>query len=433
MKKLDTDKSLRSIQRGGYATLAVMFGVFGVWSVMAELNGAVIASATLVSESYSKKIQHRDGGIVQKILVRDGDKVTSGQDIVLLDPTETKAELGIVNGLLQESLIRRARLEATRDGKRELILPDELQGQEIEPSLASIIRGQNNLLVSTLDAAQGKRDQFSQQISQLDEQIQGIDAQLVAKKKQSSLIESELTSLRTLKKDGLVPVSRVLATEREAASLAGQEGELTANRAAAQGRIGEIRIEMIQIDEQLRNQALTELREAEAKIAEFQERRISAAARLTRMSIKAPQDGTIYQMSIHTEGGVITPGESLMLLVPEGDRLVLQAQVLPKDVDNITKGQMARIRFPGFNSRTTPEIGGEVTQVAADISHVDQQTPPFYAVRLEITPDELAKLGDNKLRPGMNAEAFIQTEAHSPFSYFLRPFLDQWAHTMRET
>ncbi len=433
MPKLDTDRSLRRIQIGGYVTLALMFGVFGLWSVMSELNGAVVASATLVSESYSKKIQHRDGGIVQKILVRDGDRVKAGQDIVLLDPTETKAELGIVNGLLEESLIRRARLEATRDGKRKLVLPVELEGQGNVPALASIIRGQNNLLMSTLDAAQGKRDQFTQQISQLEEQIQGIDAQLVAKRKQSSLIESELTSLRTLRKDGLVPVSRVLATEREAASLAGQEGELTANRAAAQGKIGEIKIEMIQIDEQLRNQALTELREAEAKIAEFQERRISAAARLTRMSIKAPQDGTIYQMTIHTEGGVITPGEPLMLLVPEGDKLVLQAQVQPQDVDNITTGQLARIRFPGFNSRTTPEIGGHVTQVAADISHVDQQTPPFYAVRLEISPEELAKLGNNKLRPGMNAEAFIQTEAHSPFSYFLRPFLDQWAHTMRET
>jgi HlyD family secretion protein len=433
MPKLDTDRSLRRIQVGGYFALALMFGVFGVWSVMSELNGAVVASATLVSESYSKKIQHRDGGIVQKILVRDGDKVKSGQDIVLLDPTETKAELGIVNGLLQESLIRRARLEATRDGKRELVLPIELKGQENDPAIASIIRGQRNLLVSTLDAAAGKRDQFTQQISQLNEQIQGIDAQLVAKKKQSSLIESELASLRILRKDGLVPVSRVLGTEREAASLAGQEGELTANRAAAQGKIGEIKIEMIQIDEQLRNQALTELREAEAKIAEFQERRISAAARLTRMSIKAPQDGVIYQMTIHTEGGVITPGEPLMLLVPDGDKLVLQAQVQAKDVDNVTKGQMARIRFPGFNSRTTPEIGGEVTQVAADISRVDQQTPPFYAVRLEISPQELAKLGNNKLRPGMNAEAFIQTEAHSPMDYFLKPFLDQWRHAMTET
>jgi HlyD family secretion protein len=433
MKKFDTDKSMRRIQIAGYTSLALMFGVFGLWSATSNLNGAVIAHATLVSESYSKKIQHRDGGIVQKILVTDGDQVKAGQDIVLLDPTETKAELGIVSALLEESLVRRARLEATRDGKRELRLPPELEGHADNPALASIIRGQNNLLVSTLDAAQGKRNQFQQQISQLEEQMLGIDAQLGAKLKQSKLIESELTSLRTLRKEGLVPVSRVLATEREAASLAGEEGELRSNRASAQGRIGEVKIEMIQIDEQLRNQALTELRDTEAKIAEMQERKISATARLSRMSIKAPQDGTIYQLAIHTEGGVISPGEALMLLAPEGDSLVLQAQVQPQDVDNVTAGQLARIRFPGFNSRTTPEIEGKVTQVAADTTHVDAQTPPFYAVRLTITPEELKKLGLNKLRPGMNAEAFIQTEAHTPFNYLLRPFLDQWAYAMRET
>ncbi len=433
MKKFDTDKSLWRIQVAGYASLVLMFGAFGLWSATAELNGAVIAHATLVSESYSKKIQHRDGGIVQKILVADGDSVKAGQDIVLLDPTETKAELGIVSALLEESLVRRARLDATQDGKRTMELPPELESRKDDPALASIIRGQTNLLVSTLDAAKGKRDQFQQQIGQLEEQMQGIDSQLGAKLKQSKLIESELTSLRILRKDGLVPVSRVLATEREAASLAGEEGELRASRAGAQGRIGEVKIEMIQIDEQLRNQALTELRDTEAKIAELQERKISAAARLTRMSIKAPQDGVIYQLAIHTEGGVITPGEALMLLAPEGDSLVLQAQVAPQDVDNVVAGQEARIRFPGFNSRTTPEISGKVTQVAADTSKVDAQTPPFYAVRLVISPEELAKLGNNKLRPGMNAEAFIQTEAHTPLNYLLRPFLDQWAHTMRET
>jgi HlyD family secretion protein len=430
---INTDKSLRKVQLAGFVSMAVMVGVLGGWSVMARLNGAVVAHATVVAESFSKKIQHRDGGIVQKIAVSDGDRVKAGQVLVFLDPTETKAELGIVEALLDESRVRRARLDAQREGSRDLILPLDIEQRSGEEGLTRIISGQTKLLVSTLDGAKGKRDQFEQQISQLNEQILGIDAQISSKKKQLELIEGELKGLRTLLDQKLVPLSRVLGTEREAASLLGQEGELRANRAAAQGRIGEIRIEMIQIDEQIRNQALTELREADAKIAEFQERRISAAARLGRMAIKAPADGTIYQMAIHTEGGVISPGEALMLLVPEGDDLVLQAQVTPQDVDAVRQGQLAEVRFPGFNSRTTPEIAATIVQIAADTTRVDAQTPPFYAVRLQISASELKKLGDNKLRPGMNAEAFIQTESHSPLEYLIRPLLDQIRFAMRET
>jgi HlyD family secretion protein len=433
MEKFNTDKSLRRITRAGYVSMIVMLGILGGWSVSTELNGAIIAHATLVSESYTKKIQHRDGGIVQKILVRDGDEVKAGQELVLLDPTEIKSELGIVTGLLDESIIRQARLEAQRDGSRELILPDDLKSRANDPGLAQIISGQQKLLVSTADAVQGKRNQFGEQINQLNEQITGIDSQLESKKAQLALINDELDNLKKLLKQGLVPVTRVLGTQREVAQLTGEAGELVASRAAAQGKIGEIKVEMIQLDEQSRNQALTDLREAESKIAEMRERKISASARLGRMSIKAPQNGTIYQMAVHTEGGVISPGEALMLLVPEGDALVLQAQVAPKDIPQISAGQDAKIRFTSFSSRTTPEVGGTVTQIAADVTRVDAQTPPFYAIRLTIPASELKKLGDNKLKPGMGAEAFIQTNARSPFSYLIKPLRDQIEHAWRET
>ncbi len=433
MAKLNTDKSLRRIQILGFASIFVMGALIGSWTMLAQLNSAVIAGATVVSESYSKRIQHRDGGIVDKILVRDGDTVKAGQDLVVLDPTETASELGIIQGLLDESLIRRARLEAQRDGSRELDLPEEVKIRSADKALDRIISGQKNLLISTSDAVKGKRDQFLKQIGQLREQIEGISAQIESKTTQARLIAEELKNLIKLRDQGLVPVSRVLATEREAASLGGEQGELKASRASAESRIGEVEIEIIQLEESNRNQALTELREAEAKIIELKERRISTQSRLTRMVIKAPQDGTIYQMAVHTEGGVISPGETLMLLVPEGDTLVLQAQVAPQDVDQVQKGQVASVRFPGLNARTTPEIFAEVSQVAADVSQSDQNTPPFYAVRLMIPPKELEKLSAHKLRPGMNAEAFIQTEAQSPFSYFVRPLLDQFAYAMRET
>jgi HlyD family secretion protein len=432
-KRFDTDRSLKRITRAGFLSMLVFVGGFSAWSWFTELNGAVVAHATLVSESYTKKIQHRDGGIVQKILVRDGDLVKAGQELVLLDPTETKAELGIVQSLLSESLVKKARLEAQRDGLRAMTLPQEVEANKADADLAEIINGQQKLLVSTSDAVKGKRDQFDQQVSQLTEQIGGIDAQLESKKAQLKLINDELVNLRKLYQQGLVPVTRILQTEREVAQLTGEQGELFGQRASANGRIGEVKVQMIQLDEQNRNQALTDLREADAKIAELKERRISATARLSRMSIKAPTDGTIYQMSIHTEGGVISPGEALMLLVPEGDDLVLQAQVSPKDRPQIHTGQSAMIKFPSFNARTTPEVSGTITQIGADVTRVDAQTPPYYAVRLVISAAQLKLLGDNKLEPGMGAEAFIQTTARSPFSYLIKPLRDQIEHAWRET
>ena len=431
--KINTDSSLRRLQGIGFVSIIAMTAVFGSWAFMARLNSAVIAHATLVSESYTKKIQHRDGGIIQQILVKDGDEVQSGQELVLLDPTETKSELGIVDGLLDEALIKRARLEAQRDGARTMVLPESIEARRDELELARNISGQIKLLESTSDAVKGKRDQLEAQVGQLKEQILGITAQLESKKSQLELINGELSDLKKLQVQGLVPMTRLLATQREAARLMGEQGELVASRAAAEGRIGEVRLEMIQTDEQNRNLALTDLREVEAKIAELNERRIAAAARLSRMTIKAPVKGTVYQMTVHTEGGVITPGETLMLVVPEGDDLVLQAQVSPNDVDQVTMGQLAQIRFPGLNSRTTPEIDAHVVQVSADTTRVDQNTPPFYAVRLTISADQIKRLGEEKLRPGMAAEAFIQTDVKSPFEYLVQPLRDQIAHAMRES
>jgi HlyD family secretion protein len=433
-QKIDTDNSLKRLQRLGFWSFLILAAVGGYWTFFAKLNGAVIAHATIVAESFTKKVQHRDGGIIQKILVRDGDRIESGTTLVELDPTETRAELGIVDGLYDEALIKRARLEAQRDGSRTMILPESIEQKASEPEIARNISGQDKLLVSTSDAVKAKREQLESQIAQLEEQITGLDAQLKAKKSQLKLIRDELVSLKKLQNQGLTATSRVLAVEREAASLAGQEGELIASRASAMGRIGEVKLEIIQIEEQNRNQALTELREVEQKITELRERRISAGARLQRMTIKAPITGTIYQMAVHTEGGVITPGETLMLVVPEGDDLVLQAQVQPNDVDQVIQGQMAQVRFPGFNARLTPEIGAEVVQVAADTTRVDQNTPPFYAVRLRIPPDQLSKLGENKLRPGMSAEAFIQTEARTPAWYLIQPLWEQvFSRAMHES
>jgi HlyD family secretion protein len=431
---MNTKSSMRNTLLVGHLSILAMLGVFGYWSYAAELNSAVIAPATIVVESYSKKVQHQQGGIVAKILVKDGDRVEGGQDLIILDTTDTKAELKILEGLLDELLVKRARLEAQRDGAALIRLPDAVKARAAtDAKLASIISGQEKLLTSSAESAKGKVDQLVQQVDQLKEQIKGIVAQVASQSTQSKLIAEELESLKMLQAKGLVPNSRVLSVEREAARLVGVEAELVSSKASSEARIGEVQLRIIQIEEDRRTEALTDLRDTEARIAELEEKRIAASSRLDRTSIKAPITGSIYQLLVHTEGGVIGPGETLMLIVPEGDDLVLQAQVAPNDIDQIIAGQTAQVRFPGFNARVTPEVFAQVTQVAGDVSRTDANTPAFYAVRLTISARELARLGDNKLKPGMLAEAFIQTEARSPLSYLIKPLLDQISHAMRES
>jgi HlyD family secretion protein len=433
MKPINTNSSMRSAQVFGFGSVFAMVGIFGGWTAFSELNGAVIAPATIVAESYSKKVQHREGGNILRILVRDGQVVQAGQDMVLLDPTETKAELSILNSQFSELLLKKARLDAQRDGKSELIVPSALKGRETEPAIAEILAGQQRLLTSIENTVVSKKSQLSEQIGQLTDQIKGYESQIDAGLRQLVLIKTETDSLRKLQKQGLLPASRVMSMERETARLDGVQGQLAANKSGSETKIGEIKLQIIQVEEEARNQALNELRDAETKISELEGRRVASSAKLAHLSIKAPITGTIYQLNIHTEGGVVAPGETLMMIVPQGDDLVLQAQIAPNDISHVHVGQPAHIRFNSFSARVTPEISAEVTQVAADTTRTDAQTPPFYAIRLVISAKELEKLGDNKLRPGMSAEAFIQTEARSPFSYLVKPLVDQFSHAMRES
>ncbi len=432
LKPINTSKSLRRFQLIGFASVLVALGGIGGWSVFAELNGAIIAPATIMVESYSKKVQHKEGGIVGEIRVRDGDRVEVGQPLVILDNTDTKSELAIIDGLLDEALAKRARLEAQRDKAPAITFPADILARATENDLAAIMAGQTKLFAARLNANNGKKEQLTQQIDQLTEQISGLDSQEIAKDKQMTLIADELKDLKDLQAKGLVPVSRVSAMDREIARLDGERGELIANKAAAQAHIAEVKLQILQVDEEDLSQTLTDMREIEGKVAELKERKQAAASRLERMVIKAPITGDVYQLAVHTIGGVIGPGETIMLIVPEGDDLVLQAQIKPQDIDQVRTGQLAHVRFPAFNARLTPEVDAEVTQISADTSRVDQNSPPVYIVRLMISAKELAKLGKNKLKPGMPAEAFIQTQAQSPLSYFLKPLTDQFARALRE-
>jgi HlyD family secretion protein len=428
----NTDQSLRRFQIIGFVSIFTIFGVVGAWSAVFNIRGAVVAPSVITAETNDKKIQHKEGGIVRQILVKDGDHVVKDQELVILDDTDTRAELGIVSALINELVTKRARIEAQRDGLKQIVFPADILARQNDPVIAKIMQGQITLFEARQASISGKLEQMQKQIDQLQEEISGVNAQLKSTEDQIALISSELEGLRKLEKQGLVQVSRVLAMEREKARLSGQRGDLIANRARAEGQIGEIRVKIIQIQEEDRAQYLTELRDVEAKLAEYQERQVAASSRLERTIIRAPQAGTVYQTTVHTVGGVIAPGEPIMLLLPEGDDLILQAQVNPQDIDQVRQGQEAYVRFPALRDRFTPELKADVINVAANVTQVDAKTPPFYAVRLKLRPHEVENLGKHNLKPGMPAEAFIQTTDRTPLSYLLKPLSDQLAHTWIE-
>jgi HlyD family secretion protein len=427
-----TIRTLRGYQIGGFIGLGLLVGALGAWAVMAPIQGAVIAPGVTVVESYLKRIQHRDGGIVADIAVKEGDLVQAGALLIKLDETDTRAELAILQSMLDEFEAKRARLIAERDDMSEISFPQSLEQRAKDQRIADLFAGQRKLFTVQRAALTGRIEQLTERIGQLAQEVAGLEAQYGSKKEQTTLVREELASLKQLLKQGLVQITRVFALDRERARLEGEEGELVARIASTKGRISETKLQIIQLEDDSRTRTLGDLREAEAGVTETLERRDAAEAKLKRTEVRSPGAGTVHQLAVHTIGGVIAPGADMMAIVPELDELVIDAHVRPEDIDQVNLGQIAQVRFPAFDLRTTPEINGEVVQVAADLTQTSKDTPPYFAVRVRLGPDQVKLLGANKLRPGMPAEAFIQTQERSPLSYFLQPLTDQIAHTFRE-
>ena len=427
-----TRKSLRGYQLAGFLGMFLTVGSIVAWATLTSIQGAVIASGTTRVESTSKKIQHREGGIVKKINVRDGDTVKAGTLLIVLDDTDARAQMDIVDSVLVENLAKRARLWAERDGAKALKFPDELEKRKKEPGVAAVMKGQLRLFKTQLAASKDRKDQLTQRIAQLNDEIKGLKAQLAARQKQAKLINRERSSLAKLLKKGLVSKSRVLALSREQAKLQGETGRLTSEIAKTRGRISETRLQIIQLGNDDRTKTLSALRDTETKIAEYLERRRTVRAVLARTRLRAPRAGIVHQLNIHTIGGIISPGETVMLIVPSLDEIIIEARVRPDDIDQISIGQAATMRFPAFDARKTPQVTAKIIQIAPDATQPNDNTPPYFAVRLKLAKDQIARLGDNKLVPGMPAEAFIQTRSRTPMSYLLQPLTDQIMHTFRE-
>jgi HlyD family secretion protein len=398
----------------------------GVWATTTPITGAVIASGIVVVESNVKKVQHPSGGIVALIPVKNGSWVNAGDMVLRLDDTQARANLGIVTSQLVQMTGRKARLEAERDLADSIRFPAEFLASSEEAK--AIAEGEKRLFKLRRTFKEGQIAQLTERIGQIKEEIKGLAAQREAKNSEVKLMIEELDRLEQLRKKELMPTTRILAAQRDLTRLKGEWGTLVAQTARAQGQISEMELQIISLDQSMQTEATKELRELEGRMAELAERNIAAEDQLKRVSLVAPQDGYVHDLTVHTVGGVIGAGETVMTIVPSKDELSIEVRIATSDIDQVHVGQRATLRFPAFNQRTTPEISGTVARIGADLTRESQTNSVFYVVRIRADA-ERDKL---KLLPGMPVEAFIATGERTALSYLVKPITDQFVRAFRE-
>jgi HlyD family secretion protein len=415
----------------GVAALLLVMGLGG-WAMTTEFSGAVIAAGQLVVDSNVKKVQHPTGGVVGKLNVREGSQVKADDIVISLDDTQIRANRDIVVKALNELAARQAREEAERDGLDTVIFPDDLIARRSDPDVAKAIVGEERQFEIRRTSREGQKAQLSERIAQLRQEIGGYEVQIVSKDKQIEWIGKELVGVNELWEKNLVPYTRVTNLEREKERLIGERGQLVATIAQSKGKMAETELQILQVDQDMRAEVGKDLADIRGKVAELVEKKVSAEDQLKRVDIRAPIDGSVLQLSVHTVGGVISAGEAIMLIVPQADVLEVEARIVPQDIDQLRLGQAAVMRFVAFNQRTTPELNGEVSRISADVSEDTKTGQRYYTVRISVPDREVARLEGLRLVPGMPVESFIQTSPRTVMSFLVRPFHDQLARAFRE-
>lgn len=409
--------------------VALLFGIGG-WAAMARISSAVIAHGSVRVDQNLKQIQHRDGGIVSSIDVREGDVVQEGQVLLKLEDTQSKAELSILHSQLIEAEARRARLLAERDGMPLIDFPARLSTDDA--ATGNAIAGEIRLHSGNIANRVNQRRQLELTIEQIGEEISGLTAQRKAMEEEIVLLTHSQEKLQSLVEKGLAETPRVEALQREQVQLRGRLGDLDASIARSRARIGEMNMRILAIEEVARTEAQRELVQIETRVSELTDRIAAVSDRLARTEIRSPIAGTVNEMNVFTIGGVITPAEILATIVPQNARLRIEVRISPTSIDQVRLGQPARIRFTAFNHRTTPEVEGRVVQISPATTQDQVTGEPFYTCYVDLLPGEAEKLGTLSLVPGMPTEIYLPTEEQTALAYLAKPVLDQFERALRE-
>lgn len=422
---LETDLAIRRHLRLAVGGALVFGGISGAWATLVPLDSSVIAPGLVAVENNSKKVQHQLGGVVRRIVVVEGQRVAEGEIIVKLDETLSRASLAIVDNEMTSLKTRQDRLIAERDDARTIAFqPSLLVLALTSADVREKIESERNQFERRLDGRNGLRAQLRERIGQVRQEISGLETQLKANTATMKVATEELVRLEPLKQKGLIQLPRLTALEREIARNDGTIGEIRGRIASARGRITETETQVEQIDRELKSEVVKELREVETKLQELAQKRTTAEDQMQRTDVRATASGTVHQLAIHTVGGVVAPNDTMMLIVPDEQPLIIEARVTPAEIDQINPQQPARVRFSAFNQRTTPELNGEVFRISRDVVRDPQTNQLYFAIGIRVPDTELKRLQGLKLQAGMPADSFIKTGARTFGSYLAKPIMD---------
>ena len=418
----------------GLVAVLLLVGGLGTWAVTTTLAGAIVAHGMIEVETNRQAVQHPDGGVVDEVLVREGDVVAADQVLIRLDRNRLTSEISIIESQLFKLMAQRGLYEAERDGADQITFDPELTAAaERSPEIGEMLDSNRRLFAQRAESLAASIDQLGKRKGQISAQIEGLGAQHTALQAQLTLVEEELTGQKRLQDQGLAQLTKVLGLQREQAGLQGSLGEIIASIAQSEGQITEIDIEIQKLRAQMREEAIGRLSDQEGTELELAERRRAVLEQLNRLDIRAPLAGAVHELSVYGEKSVIRPAEPILFIVPQDRPLIIGVQVETIHVDQVHVGQDVVLRFSAFDTRRTAEIWGRVISVSPDAIHDERTGRSFYRARVEISEGEIAKLPEGSvLVPGMPVEAYLRTGEHSPAAYFLKPFLDYFSTAFRE-
>lgn len=414
----------------GLLILFVTFGMFGTWAAVAPLDSAALAPGVVTVKTYRKTVQHLEGGIVKEIRVRDGDQVEAGEVLLVLDDTQSQAELGIVQGQLIAAMAQEARLQAERDGLEEIVFPDSFDRQD--PRVEEAVLSESQVFRARMNSHYGEIEVLEQRVTQIDEQIKGLKAVNRSKQELMKSYREEIADLTELLSDGYVDKQRLRELERQVSELEGAMADNRSRIAQAEMQSGETELQILQLKKDFHTEVVNQLSEVQSELFDLRERQRALLDRVERTIIRAPEAGMVLGMKVHTVGGVIRSGEPILDIVPAASDLVVEAQVSPIDIDRVSAGKLADIRFSAFKSATTPVIEGRVEHVSADRLTNEETGMPYYLARVELTEEGRKKLGSLLLVPGMPAEVLINTGERTLLEYLVQPATNAFARSFIE-
>ncbi len=399
-----------------------------------SISGAVVTSGTVSVESNYKTIQHLDGGIVSKILVKNGDHVKEGDVLIRLDDTQLRASAGVTKGRLNDALIQRARLEAERDQSPAIRLPQDLASDFGEPQVQRMLDAQRALFEARRISRKGELSVLAEKRDQARSELNSLDHQLAARLRERDLNDRELKNILPLFERGFVNQQRLGPLQKDQARLEGEVGRITGDMARAKSAFAEADLKLAQSDKEFLSQVVDELRKVQSQVAEAGEQLTAIEDKLARTEIRSPRSGRVHALAISTEGGVVTPAGAIGQVIPDGEKLIVEVRLQPQDIDKVRGGLTASVRFPAFNAKSTPKVEGFVTTVSpAQINDPQAQGRSYFTAQIELPTAELAKLPkEHQLVPGMPAEVFIETKSRSIMSYIMKPLIDSVSRVGRD-